>query len=130
MFLGWRIVDMLGLSNFACHPRSLHRVRAQFVLADGARLLWIMGRTSELGRIMLADYAYSIFSVLSPSESQKFVVSNKLYIVSWYLPQQPSNTNITTNTTITEDMIATEHLLIACCIVYLACSLRPVVCSL
>ena len=75
MFLGRRVVDMLGLSNFACHPRSLHRVRAQSVLADGARLLWIMGRTSELGRIMLADYAYSVFSVLSPSESQKFVVS-------------------------------------------------------
>ena len=86
MFLGWRIVDMLGLSNFACHPRSLHRVRAQFVLADGARLtiegniigrddelnlvvdraveLDILGRTSELGRIMLAGNAYITFSGL------------------------------------------------------------------
>ena len=62
------------------------RVRARFVLADGARLtiegniigrdeelnlvvdraveLDILGRTSELGRIMLAGYAYSTFSVL------------------------------------------------------------------
>ena len=62
------------------------RVRARFVLADGARLtiegniigrdeelnlvvdraveLDILGRTSELGRIMLAGYAYSMFSVL------------------------------------------------------------------